>query len=134
MKLFVRKSNNTGMKPGQAGVGLMDVIMIIIIVSMLTSVGLKVVPPYLDHRTMDKILSALTEDRSTAANSRYELHELIARRFDLNQLGAFDIENNIELESSSRGTTIKLSYEVRENLVANIDIVMTFGDDYFISN
>jgi len=134
MKLFVRKSKNSGMKPGQAGVGLMDVIMIIIIVSMLTSIALKVVPPYLEHRTIDKILSALTEDLSAAAYSKYELRELIARRFDLNQLGAFDIENNIKVESSSRGTSVALSYEVRENLAANIDIVMTFGDDYFISN
>ena len=108
--------------------------MIIIIVSMLTSIGLKVIPPYLEHRTMDKILSALTEDPSAPAYSKYELRELIARRFDLNQLGAFDIGNNIEVESSSRGTSIALSYEVRESLAANIDIVMTFGDDYFISN
>lgn len=122
------------MKPGQAGVGLMDVIVIIIIVSMLTSIGLKVIPPYLEHRTMDKILSALTEDPSAPAYSKYELRELIARRFDLNQLGAFDIGNNIEVESSSRGTSIALSYEVRESLAANIDIVMTFGDDYFIAN
>lgn len=122
------------MKPGQAGVGLMDVITIIIIVSMLTSIGLKVIPPYLEHRTMDKILSALTEDPSAPAYSKYELRELIARRFDLNQLGAFDIGNNIEVESSSRGTSIALSYEVRESLAANIDIVMTFGDDYFIAN
>jgi len=134
MKLFVRKSKNSAMKPGQAGVGLMDVIVIIIIVSMLTSIGLKVIPPYLEHRTMDKILSALTEDPSAPAYSKYELRELIARRFDLNQLGAFDIGNNIEVESSSRGTSIALSYEVRESLAANIDIVMTFGDDYFISN
>jgi hypothetical protein len=118
----------------QAGVGLADIIMIIIIVSMLTSMGLKVIPPYLEHRTMSHILSALAEAPSSAARSKYELRKLIARRFDLNQLGSFDMENNIKLDTSSRGTTITLDYEVRENLVANIDIVMSFADDYFISN
>ncbi len=134
MKQCVSKLNNAVAGGGQAGVGLMDIIIIIIVVTVLTTVGFKVIPPYLEHRTITQILSGIAEDQSLGLRSKYELRDLIEKRFDLNQLGSFDIDRSIKLESFSRGTKINLEYEVREKLVANVDIVMSFNDDFFLSH
>lgn len=134
MKLFANKLDYPGVVRRQAGVGLMDIIIIIFVITVLSSVGFKVVPPYLEHRTITNILSSLAEDQSAGFKSKNELRELIDKRFDFNQLGSFDVDNSIRMESYSRGTKVILKYEVRKNLVANVDIVMKFGDDFFLSS
>jgi len=134
MKLFANQLDCPGVVRRQAGLGLMDIIVVLIVVTVLTSVSFKVVPPYLEHRTVANILSSLTEDPFAGLKSKDELRELIDKRFSFNQLGSFDIDNSIKMESSSRGTKVILHYEVRKNLVANIDIVMSFDDDFFLSS
>ena len=111
MKLFAKKVDCRGGVRRQAGIGLMDIILILIVVTVLTSVSLKVVPPYLEHRTITHILSSLAEDRSAGLKSKDELRELIDKRFDFNQLGSFDMDNSIKMESFSGGTKVILKYE-----------------------
>jgi hypothetical protein len=48
----------------------------------------------------------------------------------INNLRDFKIRDIIEIERSRDGTVLKLSYERREHLFLNIDVVIKFNDRF----
>ncbi len=57
-----------------------------------------------------------------------ELEEILARRFQLNNLQDFVRENRLKIKNRSGRLEAVLQYEVRGDLAVNIDYVIAFDD------
>jgi hypothetical protein len=62
--------------------------------------------------------------------SRVNLHEMIQKRFKINNLRDFKIRDIINLDRSRDGTVLELKYERREHLFFNVDVVISFEKRY----
>ena len=90
------------------------------------SIGAKFVPIYLDHQTALSIVEDLAQSAETAQLESDAVQAMIERRFKLNDLHDFIKESRFELESDR--SVVHLQYEVRGDLVVNIDYVIAFDD------
>lgn len=99
-----------------------------LLVSALTLV-LKLGPHYLDWQTMKTIMENLP-----AANvhtmAKKDIRESLRKRFRVNSLRDFDLEQIISIERTKTETTISVAYERREPIVANVDAVLTFSEQF----
>jgi hypothetical protein len=113
------------MKQLQTG-GVGSWIFIILVFGGSLSMGLKLVPLYMNHNTMSSVLDAMAEEDGLAARRTNDLQQMMMQRFKMNNIREFDVKENVEIKRSSNGTEIIMDYEVRIPLVQNLDLIAAF--------
>ena len=116
---FVRKTE---------GLAFSEILIWLSICIAVGSICAKFVPVYFDHRTAISIVEDLAQSPETSQLDSDALQTMIERRFKLNNLHDFIKESRFELESGSDRSVVRLQYEVRGDLVVNIDYVIAFDD------
>ncbi len=90
------------------------------------TIGLQLVPLYLDHNTMSKILDSMAEEDGLANTKSTKIQQIITQKFKMNNIRGFPIKENIEIKRTPNGVEIILDYEVRTTLIKNLDLVASF--------
>ncbi len=98
------------------------------LVAVLTLV-LKLGPHYLDFQTMKSIFNALPASQ-VHTMSKTDIYDALKKRFKVNSLRDFDVKDIVSIERQKTGTVVSVAYERRENIVANVDAVLSFSEQY----
>ena len=56
--------------------------------------------------------------------------ESLQKRFRVNSLPDFDLKEILTIDRQKTETTLAIHYERRENLLANVDVVLSFSEEY----
>ena len=107
---------------GMTGIGWM---LVIALVGIFTLFFLKLFPIYLDGYKVSSVLATLEEDHATGAMTPAEIVNTIIKRLNVNIVKGVS-KDDIYIERTGNRMTIDIEYEVRENLVGNLDIVVVF--------
>ncbi|MDB4567387.1 DUF4845 domain-containing protein [Pseudomonadales bacterium] len=110
------------------GLAFSEILIWLTIMIVLASIATKFVPAYLDHQTAVSIVGDFAQSSDMDVLSVSELEEILARRFQLNNLQDFVRENRLKIKNRSGRLEAVLQYEVRGDLAVNIDYVITFDD------
>ena len=114
----------------QRGMSLSGWFLVVVLILSAASVGLAMVPAYLQHRTLDGLVQSLMERPDLGELSDARLLDRLERSMRMNNIRDMEIEDMLELERGSGTLQIHLVYEVREHLVGNVDVVMSFEEHY----
>jgi hypothetical protein len=108
------------------GMSAMGMLFLLIAVGIGASLGLKIGPHYMNHNTIQGLISALTAEEAKAG--RPALMETLRKRFKINAL--YDLEpDKIIRYKRERGTTsITIDYEIREHLGGNVYVLLDFDE------
>ena len=90
---------------------------------------LKLGPHYIDWQTMRSVFGDLPASK-VHTMSKTEIRESLQKRFRVNSLRDFDLKEILTIERQKAGTQLLVEYERRENIVANVDAVLTFSERY----
>lgn len=104
--------------------------MVIILIFGAASVGLKVVPYYLDHNTIHGQILSLLENPELREMGPNRIHRELERMLRLNNIRDFDTKDKLEIQKGAGTLTMDFKYEVREKLFWNVDVVLTFEEHY----
>jgi len=104
---------------------ILSVVGLVAIITLLLRLG----PHYIDWRTMQSVFTGL-ERQSVHEMSKNQIREAIAKGFRINGLRDFDQRNLVTIEAEKEFTTLSVSYEQREHIVYNVDIVLTFQESF----
>lgn len=104
--------------------------LIIAVVLGIASFVVRLAPYYIDHATMRSILEEMVADDRIAAQSASAFKHTFSERLSINNIRGFKIAEALTVEARSGTLTVDLSYEVREPLFANADIVLTFEESF----
>ncbi|MDA9281834.1 DUF4845 domain-containing protein [Pseudomonadales bacterium] len=110
------------------GLAFSEILIWLTIMIVLASIATKFVPAYLDHQTAVSIVGDFAQSSDMDVLSVSELEEILARRFQLNNLQDFVRENRLKIKNRSGRLEAVLQYEVRGDLAVNIDYVIAFDD------
>jgi hypothetical protein len=119
------------MKAKQAGIGMIPTVLILGTVIIFATVGVKLMPVYVDYWTMTRILEDVAgQDRDsdpTPAGVRRD----ISGRFLTNRVETISLRD-IKIINDKKGVVIDARYEKRTPLIFNIDAVVRFDDALFV--
>ena len=110
----------------QNGMTFMGFGMLLVLLVVVTSVGLKLFPLYLEHFNVKSILDNLSSE--TRGMGAEDIKPRILKNFDLNDVSNVGRQHIKVKRVSSKKAEVTIDYEVRRSLVANIDIVIHFHD------
>lgn len=112
----------------QKGLGFTGWLLLILVFGGALTMGLKVVPIYMEHGTMKGVLEGIGQEPGMVQKKTPEIMAMIDKRFRLNNVRDFDAKENIEIKRDRNGAQIVLVYEVRIPLAYNLDIVASFSE------
>lgn len=112
----------------QKGLGFAGWLLLILVFGGALTLGLKLVPIYMEHNTMKGVLEGIGREPGMVQKKTPEIMSMIDRRFNLNNVRDFDTKENIEIKRDRNGAQIVLNYEVRMPFAYNLDIVASFSE------
>ena len=109
----------------QQGLTVIGWILVLALIAIFTLFFLKLFPIYLNSYKVSSILATLEEDHATGAMTPGEVVTTIVKRLNVNIVHDVS-KDDIYIERAGNRMTIDIEYEVRKNLVGNIDVVVAF--------
>ena len=73
-------------------------------------------------------------ENGLALKNKAQLISAMDKKFKINQIRTFPLKENLTLTSTNDGAEVILDYEVREVIVSNIDIVVSFDKTIELQN
>lgn len=110
----------------QHGLGMAGWLILILVFGSMITIGAKLLPLYLDHNTMSKVLDGIAEEPGMAGKYSTDLTALVIQRFKLNNIRDFDVKKHLEIVRERTGVRLVLDYEVRTPLIHNVDLIASF--------
>ena len=107
---------------GMTAIGWMGVIALIFMFVLLI---LKLFPIYMDGFKVGSVLEGMGDERGVAAMSPVMISKTIMKRLDINMVSGVSKED-IYIDKFKDAINVEIEYEIRENLVGNVDIVVHF--------
>lgn len=119
----MRTARNQG---GASALGVLaGMIGLVAVITLLLKLG----PHYIDWQTMRTVFGDLPASQ-VHTMSKSDIYESLQKRFRVNSLREFDLKDIVTIERQKTGTVITVEYERREPIVANVDAVLTFSEQY----
>ncbi len=115
---------------GRSQTGAIDLIVIFAILFGVTAIvaGIKILPIYMDHWTIEEALTdVINEAAEEGKPSKKKVQRMLGNRLQVNRV-TFLTSNDLDFERTKTSLIAKLNYERRVPLIANMDIVVKFPD------
>ena len=113
----------------QKGASVFGVVVVLLIIAAFVSVGLKVIPAYVDHNLVAGVAETLADSGRAADMTQTEIRQEISNTLRVNNIRDFDI-NSVTSTRVENPTEISIVYERRIPLFTNIDIVISFDEKF----
>ena len=111
----------------QRGMAPAVVMMIVMVLGLLFTFGLKVGPLYVDHNLITGLCQGLIDSGEANTLTATEVRDRVSSTLRINNITDFDL-NSIFMREENGEAIITVAYEKRVPLVANLDIVATFDE------
>ena len=111
----------------QRGMAPAVVMMIVMVLGLLFTFGLKVGPLYVDHNLITGLCQGLIDSGEANTLTATEVRDRVSSTLRINNITDFDL-NSIFMREENGEAIITVAYEKRVPLFANLDIVATFDE------
>lgn len=114
----------------QEGVSILGILVILALLSFALTVGIRLLPTWLDGRAVKNSLLSVAE-QSSAANSLQEVSKRLDSNFNTNRIEAIKLKD-VKIYREKGKIIIDANYEKRTPLFQNVDAVLMFNDNIVI--
>lgn len=114
-------------RQNQRGISMLGLLLLLLVVAFVMLTAFKLAPIYAENRYVVTGLRSLASDgESLRAMSASEIRGALKRYYTINGVRS-EGPKNIEVERHGRDhVLVKVDYEVRENFLYNVDVVVVF--------
>lgn len=116
----------------QRGVSLTGWLVILILTGFFASVGFKILPHYMDNRALNKMITAVDREAASGIQVRNvgEFYSYINKNMQVNNIRNLTAKDIMDVRTEGGDFYVHLNYEVREKILKNIDLVVSFDKEY----
>jgi Tfp pilus assembly major pilin PilA len=115
--------------PKQKGFTLVGLIIILGFIGIITLSVLKVFPVYMEHLAVQTAMESIEVDQDLKKMTVGQIRSLFEKKLDVNQVTSVN-SKAAKISRSLSDITMKVEYEVRKDYFGNVDIVMSFSDQF----
>ncbi|MEH6562130.1 MAG: DUF4845 domain-containing protein [Marinobacter sp.] len=123
------KKNNLSAMGRQRGASALVILIMVLFFGSLLSLAIKVGPAYMDDLTIQEALESLDGTEGLSQMGPAQVRTLINKRLSVNNIRGFDAKD-ITVEKDGGIVVVNVDYEVRNNLIRNMDTVVHFQHRY----
>ena len=109
----------------QSGMTTIGWLIVLLLVAFFALAVVRLAPGYMEYFSVASTLDGIKGDPANGGKPVEEIRTLISRRFDMNDVKTIKAAN-VKIVSNGGKVVITADYEVREPLIANVDVVSHF--------
>lgn len=117
----------------QGGLGVVGWLVAFVVIATVLTVGLRLVPVYLESFQVSSALSKLQDDARFSGSSRRELREALFRQFSIDDVDSVTREG-VTFNEVPGGLQVVIEYERRVDMIGNLDAVASFRKEALVRN
>ena len=121
------------MKRTQRGMTLVGFIIVLAVVGVFAYIAMKLVPMYSEYYAVKQALKGLQQEPGIANRDPAKIQDLFFRRLYISYAENVKPEH-VKIERVDGGWNMRVDYEVRKPLMANLDVVGKFSADEKLTN
>jgi hypothetical protein len=114
----------------QRGVSLISVLLLLAILGVGFTIGIRLFPVYMDYYNVKSIMNEVAHSPGIGSKNYHGVWDGISKRLDINDINDIT-QKNFKMKTVGNQTTLTVKYQVKRHLIANIDGLMSF--DYSVS-
>ena len=113
------------MKRNQGGLTLIGFVIVLAVVGLFAYIGMKLFPMYSEFYSVKQALKGLAAEPGIANTDPAKVKDLLFRRLYVSY--AENVKpNNVKVTRDGQGYVVTVQYEVRRELIGNLDVVGKF--------
>lgn len=113
----------------QRGLSLLGVGLLVFLIVFFGLLIVKMSGTYMDHFTLTKMIETSLEGQSASRFSQTDFQDRLKKNMEINQI-SINLKEALKINARQNPMNIVLEYEKRVHLFANVDVVMTFYEEY----
>ena len=111
----------------QRGITLLGFIIVLAIAGFFAFLGMKIGPAYLEYMNVVTAMKGVAAEPGAATWSAAQIKKALEKRLYINYVNEKHVGlNNFEIKRQGGNQTLRVVYEVREDLIYNLDYVASF--------
>lgn len=115
------------LRAGQSGISLIGFIIVLGVVGIFAYLGMKIFPAYSEYYNVVSAMEKLAREPGSARWTPGEILGALDRQLGMNYVNEAHVNRrSFQIKRAGNGYTVALKYEVREQLVYNLDYVAKF--------
>jgi len=126
-----RISSSNGIPGRQSGMSLIGFILLLSVLLFVAYVGMKIAPIYFDYYSVSAAMKGVQAEPGIARKSPREIKDLMFRRLYVSYVEGIE-EKHIKVIRKG-GVFLQIKYEVRKNILGNLDVVVSFDKSVELS-
>lgn len=121
------------MRQSQKGMSFFSWLAVIALVVFGLMVTIKLVPIYMDHFALRKIVTSVNEDPTIKIGSLRELSSHINKGLQINSIRDINSVEAIKINANGTDTyTVLIKYDVRAPMLQNVDLLVHFDESHIV--
>jgi len=117
----------------QQGLTFIGLVFVLGLIGMIVLSALKVFPVYMEYFSVQRSIETLANDTEIKNMSVKKIRTLLAKKFNMNAVTSVN-SGDAEIRKSGGEIVFNLDYEVRKEYIGNVDIVLSFSDEFKIDS
>ena len=113
------------MKRNQGGLTLIGFVIVLAVVGLFAYIGMKLFPMYSEFYSVKQALKGLAAEPGIANTDPAKVKDLLFRRLYVSYAETVK-PNNVKVTRDGQGYVVTVQYEVRRELIGNLDVVGKF--------
>src|SRR5690606_17486102 len=118
-------SGEIAMIQKQRGMTLTSFLMVLIVVAFAIYIGMKLIPMYQEYYSVRSALKGLANEPGSADMDPSRIQDMFFKRMDINYSDHVKPQD-VKFERIDGGWRMNVNYEVRRELIGNLDVVGKF--------
>ena len=114
------------MKRKQSGMTLIGFVVVLGVVGLFAYVGMKLIPMYAEYYAVKQAMNGLASEPGIADQDPAKIQDLFFRRLYISYAENVKPEH-VEVKRIDNGWEMKVNYEIRKPMIANVDVVGKFS-------
>lgn len=90
----------------------------------------RIVPHYLDHRTLTRVVADMVADEQYALGTSVQFRRALTQRLQRNNIRSIDLDTAVRIEQRATGLRVDIFYEAREPLIGNMVLLLVFEERF----
>jgi hypothetical protein len=119
------------MKHRQRGATFLGIVTILLILGTAIYAGIRLSPIYLDYMKVARSLEAVRDDQASVETNQRLIRNSLERRWDVEDVKGIDWRE-VEIAKSAEGYTLRAEYEVEQQFLYNVYLLVKFDKSVVI--
>lgn len=111
------------------GLSIFTWLIVLAVGGLLLLATIRLVPVYLEYSSVRTVINNVITDSNTAMLSEHQIRDTIGKRFQVNRVENISA-NEVDIKKDGTTIFIGVDYEVREPLIYNVGLIVTFKRDF----